>query len=91
MTLHQLGRNEDTAVLRCLSSLGPQDTLLLHADGVLALLSNEQLASFAEHNPGRTVAVLDDCQRNRIKSPITLVHYARWVEMAIEHERVVSW
>ena len=85
MTLvHLIGRA--SGLDACLRYVGPDDTVLLFADGVYA-------ATDARKTKATVLAIEDDATARgiRIESPVVAVGYDRFVDLVVSHDASVTW
>ena len=85
MTLvHLVGRA--SGLEACLRYVGPDDTVLLFADGVYA-------ATDARKTQATVLALEDDATARgvRIESPVVAVGYDRFVDLVVSHDASVTW
>jgi tRNA 2-thiouridine synthesizing protein B len=98
MTLHILNKNDSTLWQTCLQSLQAGDALLLIEDGVyLAMLNSaalQVLNSQAKALSSLHVLAEDLALRGisaRIAPVFSCIPYQAFVELCLQHNRVVNW
>jgi tRNA 2-thiouridine synthesizing protein B len=97
MTLHIINKTDTTLWQTCLQSLQAGDALLLIEDGVyLAMANNAALQVLNKHQISLTCYVLaEDLALRGISARITPVFssipYQAFVELCLQHNRVVNW
>jgi tRNA 2-thiouridine synthesizing protein B len=91
-TLHLVARSpaRSDALEACLRSMAPGDALLLIEDGVYGALPDQ-----SGPDEGACHVLEEDVRarglEGRLRSGVTLVDYAGFVELVAAHERTLSW
>ena len=82
--VHLVGR--ESGLDACLRYVGPDDAVLLFADGVYAAVD-------AQKTKATILALEDDAAARgvRIESPVVAVGYDRFVELVVSHHASVTW
>ena len=82
--VHLVGRA--SGLDACLRYVGPDDAVLLFADGVYAVTE-------AQNTKATVLALEDDATARgvRIESPVVAVGYDRFVDLVVSHHASVTW
>jgi len=82
--VHLVGR--ESGLDACLRYVGPDDAVLLFADGVYA-------ANRAQKTTATVLAIKDDANARGvpIESPVVAVGYDRFVDLVVSHDASVTW
>ncbi|MBS99657.1 MAG: sulfurtransferase complex subunit TusB [Oceanospirillaceae bacterium] len=91
MILHTLNQGPGNPALLedCLAAMTATDTLLLIEDGIYWSLP--AYADTLTRVPGRVQALESDLTARGIKTALTTVDDTGFVELTINHDKVVSW
>ncbi|MBW3196411.1 sulfurtransferase complex subunit TusB [Marinobacter nauticus] len=88
-TLHIINKAPEHARFRhCLASVQQGDTLLLIEDAVLALLDRERQL------PGASYGLETDANARAVANRVPaeqLVDYAGFVQLTVNHSRIINW
>ncbi|WP_370232192.1 sulfurtransferase complex subunit TusB [Marinobacter nauticus] len=88
-TLHIINKAPEHARFRhCLASVQQGDTLLLIEDAVLALLDRERQL------PGASYGLDTDANARAVANRVPaeqLVDYAGFVQLTVNHSRIINW
>jgi tRNA 2-thiouridine synthesizing protein B len=88
-TLHIINKAPEHARFRhCLASVQQGDTLLLVEDAVLALLDRERQL------PGASYGLETDANARAVANRVPaeqLVDYAGFVQLTVNHSRIINW
>ncbi|RKR79006.1 sulfurtransferase complex subunit TusB [Marinobacter nauticus] len=88
-TLHIINKAPEHARFRhCLASVQQGDTLLLIEDAVLALLDRERQL------PGASYGLEADANARAVANRVPseqLVDYAGFVQLTVNHSRIINW
>ncbi|RZA08281.1 MAG: sulfurtransferase complex subunit TusB [Moraxellaceae bacterium] len=92
MALHLLASINSESVARCHASLSEADSLLLLADGVYALQSEDIFADLSAVTNKIFVLAEDlHCRLPHLEPSISVIDYVQWVQLSITSAPVVSW
>jgi tRNA 2-thiouridine synthesizing protein B len=99
VTLHILNASPfaDPALTQCARVLADGDALLLVGDGTYAALEDGAFAHLMQGIVGliEVCALAEDCQARgitaRLCAGVRMVGYREWVELAVRHEKSISW
>lgn len=95
MILHQISQSpfQDSSLSRCLSRLGENDGVMLHGDGVYALMPGHDSFDILQ-GVTRVFALEVDVQARNV-SPnmphVQLLDYPEWVAQTLAFSHVQSW